>query len=63
LIEEERLAVFEIGLLLKEFGSKRELDAGYWRNLHEEEIYDWHVSPKTDSSKHSRHVTSVGEKR
>jgi hypothetical protein len=28
LIEEERLAVFEIRLLLKIFGSKRELDAG-----------------------------------
>ena len=41
LIEEERL-------LLDVFGSKRELEAGDWRNLHEEELYDWHVSPKID---------------
>ena len=48
LIEEERLAVFDVGLLLEVFGSERGLDVGDWRNLQEEEIYDWRVSPKTD---------------
>jgi hypothetical protein len=48
LIAAERLVVFETRLLLKVFGSKRELDAGDWRHLHEEELYDWHVSPKID---------------
>jgi hypothetical protein len=57
LIEEERLAVFEIRLLLKVFGSKRAPDAGEWRNLHDEELYGWYVSPKQ-----ARHVTRLGEK-
>lgn len=53
LTEEERLAVFEIILLLRVFGCKRELDAGDWagKNLDEEELHVWHVSPKTGSSK------------
>ena len=40
--------MFEIRSLLKVFGSKREPDAADWRNLHEEEIYDWQISPKID---------------
>ena len=52
LTEEERLAVFEIRLLLKVFGCKRELDAGDWKeNLDEEKLHVWHVSPKIGSSK------------
>jgi len=47
-MEGERLAVFEIRLLLEVFGSETELDVADWRNVHEKNLHDWNVSPQTD---------------
>jgi hypothetical protein len=43
--EEHRLGVFEIRVLRRIFGPKRDEVAGEWRKLHNEELHDLHSSP------------------
>jgi hypothetical protein len=38
--EERRLSVFEIRVLKRIFGPKRDEVTGEWRRLHKEELYD-----------------------
>jgi hypothetical protein len=43
--EEHRLRVFEIRLLRRIFGPKRDEVTGEWRKLHNEELHDLSSSP------------------
>jgi hypothetical protein len=43
--EEHSLRVFEIRVLRRRFGSKRDEVTGEWRRLHNEELNDLYSSP------------------
>jgi hypothetical protein len=55
--EEHRLRVFDIRVLRRIFGPKREEVAGDWRRLHNEELHNLYTSPNIISMMLSR----VGE--
>jgi hypothetical protein len=61
--------VFDIRVLRRIFGSKRDEVTGEWRKLHNEELRDLHSSPsifrimKLRMMKWERHVARMGEKR
>jgi hypothetical protein len=42
--EEQRLRVFENGVLRRIFGPKREEVTGEWRKLHDEELHNLYLS-------------------
>jgi hypothetical protein len=67
--EEYRLRVFEIRVLRRIFGPKRDEVTGEWRKLHNEELRDLYSSPniiriiKSRRMRLSGHVARMGEKR
>jgi hypothetical protein len=67
--EEHRLRVFEIRVLRKISGRKRDKVRGEWRRLHNEELYDLYSAPniirviKSRRIKWAVHVARVGEKK
>jgi hypothetical protein len=56
--EEHRLGVFEIKVLRRIFGPKREEVTGEWRQLHNEELHDLYSSPR--SMRWAGHVARFG---
>jgi hypothetical protein len=67
--EEQRLRVFEIRVLRRIFGSKRDEATGEWRRLHNEELNDLNSSPniiqviKSGRMRRAGHVARKGQKR
>jgi hypothetical protein len=63
--EEQRLRVFENGLLRKIFGPKREEDES-WRKLHNDELHSLYYSPnifraiKSRKMRWAEHVARMG---
>ena len=61
-----RLRVFEVGVLRRIFGSKRDEVTGEWRKLHNEELNDRYSSPniiwviKSSRMKWVGHVARMG---
>jgi hypothetical protein len=51
--EEHRLRVFEIRVLMKIFGLKRDEVTGEWRWLHKEELYDLYSSQNVSGGQRS----------
>jgi hypothetical protein len=67
--EEHRLSVFEIRVLRRIFGPKRDEVTGEWRKLHNEELRDLYSSPsiiriiKARRMRWAGHVARMGERR
>jgi hypothetical protein len=67
--EEHRLRVFEIRVLRRIFGPKRNEVTGEWRRLHNEELNDLYSSPniirviKSRRMRWASHVARIGEGR
>jgi hypothetical protein len=67
--EEQKLRMFESGVLRRIFGSKRDRVRGGWRKLHNEELHNLYSSPsiirimKSRRKKWAGHVARMGEKR
>jgi len=67
--EEHGLRVFEIRVLRRVFGPKRDEVTGEWRKLHNEELNDLYSSPniiRVITSRRMRwegHVARIGERR
>jgi hypothetical protein len=67
--EEQRLRVFEIRVLRRIFGRKRDEATGEWRRLHNEELNGLYSSPnivrviKSRRMRWARHVARMGEGR
>jgi hypothetical protein len=66
--EEHRLRVFENRVLRRIFGPKKEVVAGGWRRLHNEELQNFYASPNVIlviklRMRWVRHVASMGEMR
>jgi len=67
--EERKLRVFEIMVLRRIFGPRRDEVTGEWRRLHNEELNDLHPSPiivrviKSRSMRWVGHVACMGEER
>jgi hypothetical protein len=67
--KEHRPRVFEMGLLRRVFGPKRDEVKGEWRKLHNEELYDLYSSPriiriiKLRRMRWAGNVTRMGEKK
>jgi hypothetical protein len=59
LSEEHRLKVFEIRVLNRIFGPKREVTVG-WRKLHNEELHNLHSSPSIIRMMKSRRRSLAG---
>jgi hypothetical protein len=61
-MEEHRLKVFEIGVLRKIFGPKRNEAIGEWRRLHNEQLYEYSLysSPNIIRVIKSRRVRWAG---
>jgi len=68
-LEERRLRVFEIRVLRRTFGPKRDEVIGEWGRLHNEELNDLYCSPnivrviKSRRMRLARHVARMGERR
>jgi hypothetical protein len=66
--EEHSLKVFEIGVLKKIFGCKREEVTGKWRRLHNGEVYALYSSPnitpviKSRGMRWAGHVARMGDR-
>jgi hypothetical protein len=66
--EEHRLRVFEIRVLRRIFGPKRDEVMGEWRKLHNEELCDLYSSPsiirimKLRRMRWAGHIAGMGEK-
>jgi hypothetical protein len=66
---EQRLRVFENGVLRRIFGPKRDEVTGEWKKLRNEELNDLYSSPRIIRTVKSRmmlwtrHVARIGEKR
>jgi hypothetical protein len=66
--EEQRLRVFENGVLRRIFGPKRDEATGEWRRLHNEELNDLYSSPhiirviKSRIMRWAGHVARMGRK-
>ena len=58
--EERRLRVFEIRVLRRIFGPKRDEVTGEWRKLHNEELNDLHSLPNIVRVMKSRKMRCVG---
>jgi hypothetical protein len=58
--EEHRLRGFENRALRRLFGPKRDEVAGYWRRLHNKEVYALYSSPSIIRVIKSRRLKSVG---
>jgi hypothetical protein len=67
--EENRLRVFETGVLRRIFGPKWDEVTGEWRRLHSEELHILHSSPniiryiKSRRMRWAGHVARIGEER
>jgi hypothetical protein len=67
--EESRLSVFEVRVLRRIFGPKRDEVTGEWRKLHNKELYALYSSPniirviKSRRLRWAGHVARVGERR
>jgi len=66
--EEQKLRVFENGMLRKTFGPKRDEVPGEWRRLQNAELYDLYSSPiirmiKSRSMRWVGHVVRIEGKR
>jgi hypothetical protein len=67
--EERRLRVFEIRVLKRLFGPKRDEVPGEWRKLHNEKLKDLYSSPsivgviKSKRMRWAGHVARMGEGR
>jgi hypothetical protein len=67
--EEHRLRVFDIRVLRRIFGPKRDEVTGEWRKLHNRELHDLYTSPsiiriiKSRRMRCAGHVARMGEKR
>jgi hypothetical protein len=67
--EEHKLRVFEIWVLRRIFGPKRDGVTGGWRKLHNEDLHNLYSSPsiiriiKVEEDEVGGHVTRMGEKR
>jgi hypothetical protein len=65
--EEKKLRVFEVLVLRRIFGPRRDEVTGEWRRLHIEELNDLYTSPnmvrviKSRRMRWARHVTHMGE--
>jgi hypothetical protein len=58
--EEHRLKVFEIRLLRRIFGPKRDEVMGDWRKLHNEELHNLYSSPSIIRVTESRRMRWAG---
>jgi hypothetical protein len=58
--KEHRLGVFEIRVLRRIFGPKRDEVTGEWRKLHNEELYDLCSSPSIIRMVKARRMRWVG---
>jgi hypothetical protein len=58
--EEQRLRVFENGLLRRIFGPKREEGMGGWRELHIEELHNIYSSTNVIRVMKSKRIRGVG---
>jgi hypothetical protein len=67
--EEHTLRIFEIKVLWRIFGPKRDGVTGGWRQLHNEELHNLYSSPsiiriiKSRKMRWAEHVARMGEKR
>jgi hypothetical protein len=67
--EEQRLRVFEIRVLRRVFGPKRDKVTGEWRRLYNKELNDLYTSPniirviKSRKMRWAGHVARMGDKR
>jgi hypothetical protein len=60
LFNEHRLRVFEIRVLRRIFGPKRDEVTGDWRKLHNEEFHNLYSSPNLIRMIKSRRIISAG---
>jgi hypothetical protein len=64
--EEQRLRVFENGVLKRIFGPKRDEVTAYWRRMHNEELQSLYSSPgiirviKSRRMKRAGHIVHIG---
>jgi hypothetical protein len=59
-MEEHRLRVFEIRVLRRIFGRKRDEVTGDWGKLHNEELHNLYCSPNTIGVIRSRRMRWMG---